>query len=255
MTYRLRVTARAVADADEAYAWIAEHRSPAQAERWYQGLFKQMETLTRQPTRCPRAAESDKFPKNSANCSTASGTTNTASYLPSATTTSLCSTSITPPVRNWSRKEVREFRGAYTDRPRSGRAGTTTAAGQSTGDFFALWKKEAGAGSSTPRSRGARAARRGVGPRGRMMTHPRRGGSTRDAGQGPAQLSSSQRLRSCRRICSETGQTSPPALPACHPRARSCAATLAADRGPSSLEGPGCPFIRRFIRSLRGPHM
>ena len=116
-------------------------------------------------------------------------------------------------------------------------------------------KKAAGAGSSTPRSHGVRAARRGVGPRGRMRTHPRRGGSTRDAGQGPAQLGSSQRLRSCRRICSETGQTSPPALPACHPRARSCAATLAAGRGPSSLDGPGCPFIRRFIRSLRGPPM
>jgi plasmid stabilization system protein ParE len=53
--YRLRVTARAVADADEAHAWIAEHLSAARAERWYQGLFKQMETLTRQPSRCPRA--------------------------------------------------------------------------------------------------------------------------------------------------------------------------------------------------------
>jgi len=63
VTYRLRVTARAVADADEAYAWIAEHLSPAQAERWYQGLFKQMKTLTRQPSRCPRATESDKFPE------------------------------------------------------------------------------------------------------------------------------------------------------------------------------------------------
>ncbi len=63
MTYRLRVTAQAVADADEAYAWIAEHSSAALAERWYLGLFKQMETLTRQPLRCPRAAESDKFPE------------------------------------------------------------------------------------------------------------------------------------------------------------------------------------------------
>jgi len=61
VTYRLRVTARAVADADEAYAWIAEHLSPVQAERWYQGLFKQMESLTRQPLRCPCAAESHKF--------------------------------------------------------------------------------------------------------------------------------------------------------------------------------------------------
>jgi plasmid stabilization system protein ParE len=62
MTYRLRVTAQAVGDADEAYAWIAEHASPAQAERWYQGLFKQMETLTRHPSRCPLAAESPRFP-------------------------------------------------------------------------------------------------------------------------------------------------------------------------------------------------
>jgi plasmid stabilization system protein ParE len=62
VTYRLRVTARAVGDADGAYAWIAEHRSPAQAERWYQGLFKQMETLTYQPSRCPLAAENPKFP-------------------------------------------------------------------------------------------------------------------------------------------------------------------------------------------------
>jgi plasmid stabilization system protein ParE len=62
VTYRLRVTAQAVADADAAYAWIAEHSSLAQAERWYQGLFKQMETPTCQPLRCPRAAESEKFP-------------------------------------------------------------------------------------------------------------------------------------------------------------------------------------------------
>jgi plasmid stabilization system protein ParE len=63
VTYRLRVTARAVADADETYAWIAEHFSIARAERWYQGLFKQMGTLTSQPLRCPRAAESDRFPE------------------------------------------------------------------------------------------------------------------------------------------------------------------------------------------------
>ena len=63
MTYRLRVTARAVVDADETHAWITEHGSPEQADRWYQGLFKQMETLTKHPTRCPRAAESDRFPE------------------------------------------------------------------------------------------------------------------------------------------------------------------------------------------------
>jgi len=61
--YRLRVTARAIRDADAAYEWNAEHRSRTHAERWYQGLFKQMETLTRNPTRCPLADESDKFPQ------------------------------------------------------------------------------------------------------------------------------------------------------------------------------------------------
>jgi plasmid stabilization system protein ParE len=71
VTYRLRVTARAVADADETYVWIAEHQSPAQVERWYQGLFKHIETLIGQPSRCPRAAESDKSPKHSASCSMA----------------------------------------------------------------------------------------------------------------------------------------------------------------------------------------
>lgn len=63
MSYRIRVTARALADADDAYDWIAEHVSLAQAERWYQGLFQKIETLTRLPTRCPRAAESVKFPE------------------------------------------------------------------------------------------------------------------------------------------------------------------------------------------------
>ena len=34
---------------------------PAFAEEWYQQLFKQIETLTRHPTRCPVAPESRKF--------------------------------------------------------------------------------------------------------------------------------------------------------------------------------------------------
>jgi plasmid stabilization system protein ParE len=63
VTYRLRVTAQAMVDADETHAWISDHLSVDQADRWYQGLFKQMETLTRHPTRCPRAAESDKIPE------------------------------------------------------------------------------------------------------------------------------------------------------------------------------------------------
>jgi plasmid stabilization system protein ParE len=60
--YRIEVTARALADADEAYAWMAENVSPAFAERWYQELFKQIDTLTKHPHRCPLARESHKFP-------------------------------------------------------------------------------------------------------------------------------------------------------------------------------------------------
>ena len=46
MRDRIRVTARAMGEADAAAPWIAEHLSPAQAERWYQGLFAEIETLT-----------------------------------------------------------------------------------------------------------------------------------------------------------------------------------------------------------------
>jgi plasmid stabilization system protein ParE len=59
--YRIEITASAQADADRAYAWMAENISPAVAEKWYQELCKQIETLTRHPGRCPVAAESCKF--------------------------------------------------------------------------------------------------------------------------------------------------------------------------------------------------
>jgi plasmid stabilization system protein ParE len=60
--YRIRVTARALADAEAAHAWMAETISPAFAERWYQGLFEQIDTLMRHPNRCPIAQESRRFP-------------------------------------------------------------------------------------------------------------------------------------------------------------------------------------------------
>ncbi len=63
MRYRIRVTARAMGDADSAAQWIAEHSSPTRAERWYQGLFERIETLTSQPLRCPVIAESRRFPE------------------------------------------------------------------------------------------------------------------------------------------------------------------------------------------------
>jgi plasmid stabilization system protein ParE len=62
--FRIEIAASAQADADAAYAWMAEHISPAFAEAWYQGLFKQIETLTAHPHRCPLARESHKFPED-----------------------------------------------------------------------------------------------------------------------------------------------------------------------------------------------
>ena len=59
--YRLDITERARDDADAAYAWMAEHISPDFAEEWYRGLFKQIETLTKHPTRYPVARESGKL--------------------------------------------------------------------------------------------------------------------------------------------------------------------------------------------------
>jgi plasmid stabilization system protein ParE len=61
--FRIEIAASAQADADAAYAWLAENVSPAFAETWYQGLFKQIETLTQHPQRCPIARESSKFPE------------------------------------------------------------------------------------------------------------------------------------------------------------------------------------------------
>ncbi|WP_406697361.1 type II toxin-antitoxin system RelE/ParE family toxin [Singulisphaera sp. Ch08] len=61
--FRVEITAKARDDADEAYAWMVENISPANAEKWYQELFEQIETLTKHPARCPVASESRKFPE------------------------------------------------------------------------------------------------------------------------------------------------------------------------------------------------
>ncbi len=61
--YRLEITERARDDADAAYAWMFENISPAYAETWYEGLFKQIATLAKLPARCPVARESRKFPE------------------------------------------------------------------------------------------------------------------------------------------------------------------------------------------------
>jgi plasmid stabilization system protein ParE len=61
MTYRIEITERARDDADAAHAWMVENISEAHAEKWYQELFEQIETLIHHPARCPVAPESWKF--------------------------------------------------------------------------------------------------------------------------------------------------------------------------------------------------
>ena len=62
MEYRFEFAPRALRDADEARAWILERsNSQAQANSWYRGLFKKIETLKAQPRRCPLAPEADAF--------------------------------------------------------------------------------------------------------------------------------------------------------------------------------------------------
>ncbi len=56
MSYRVVITARARADAVEAFRWIAE-RSPDAAARWYDDFQKAIAKLATMPERCPVAED------------------------------------------------------------------------------------------------------------------------------------------------------------------------------------------------------
>ncbi|NES17883.1 MAG: type II toxin-antitoxin system RelE/ParE family toxin [Symploca sp. SIO3E6] len=56
MTYRVRITPTAFADAEGFYLWI-RHDSPEAAADWFNGLFEAIETLASMPRRCPIAPE------------------------------------------------------------------------------------------------------------------------------------------------------------------------------------------------------
>jgi len=60
MANRVVVTARARADALEAFAWLAE-RSPEAAERWYLSLQEAIAELSTMPERNPVAEEESKL--------------------------------------------------------------------------------------------------------------------------------------------------------------------------------------------------
>lgn len=56
--YRFEFDRRALREAEEARDRMAES-SPEWADRWYQGLFEQIETLKTFPRRCPRTDVGD----------------------------------------------------------------------------------------------------------------------------------------------------------------------------------------------------
>src|SRR4051812_31755525 len=60
MSYRIVLQPRAQADIEAAYQWLAE-RSPASANRWYNGLVAAIDSLQEHPERCPLAPEADAF--------------------------------------------------------------------------------------------------------------------------------------------------------------------------------------------------
>jgi plasmid stabilization system protein ParE len=62
MKYRVELAETAKADIRAQARWLREQVSAAAADRWVAGLSRAIDTLQSRPTRCPIAAESEKFP-------------------------------------------------------------------------------------------------------------------------------------------------------------------------------------------------
>ena len=62
MTYRIAIEATAEREIRAVVRWKTHNASPTIAARWYNGLLKKIGTLRTHPTRCPIAAEDEKFP-------------------------------------------------------------------------------------------------------------------------------------------------------------------------------------------------
>lgn len=61
MAHSVIATRRAQADAREKLHWLTTNRSPAIAERWFQGYETARNSLTDNPGRCPPAEEADEL--------------------------------------------------------------------------------------------------------------------------------------------------------------------------------------------------
>jgi len=62
MTYDVVLTDRAYDEMNAAYLWWAEHRSPLQADKWYNAFADAIASLSVNLERCPLARENDRFP-------------------------------------------------------------------------------------------------------------------------------------------------------------------------------------------------
>ncbi|MCI0335821.1 MAG: type II toxin-antitoxin system RelE/ParE family toxin [Planctomycetes bacterium] len=61
MQYDVNLTARAEREYQLAYEWYAD-RSPEAAEKWFMGMQAALDSLKRNPERCPLADENTSFP-------------------------------------------------------------------------------------------------------------------------------------------------------------------------------------------------
>lgn len=62
MTYQIIITGPARNDIRQAVQWWGEHRYKDEAERWYNKIMPVIETLSRDPDRCPVSPEVDLLP-------------------------------------------------------------------------------------------------------------------------------------------------------------------------------------------------
>jgi plasmid stabilization system protein ParE len=64
MTFRIVIEPTAEREIRSAVRWKTENASSTVAARWYNGLIQRIDTLRRHPSRCPLAAENDRFPED-----------------------------------------------------------------------------------------------------------------------------------------------------------------------------------------------
>jgi plasmid stabilization system protein ParE len=55
--YRVRLTPRALRDAEDVLRWFHKHEADAAGTRWYEAILDRIDTLERQPDRCPLTAD------------------------------------------------------------------------------------------------------------------------------------------------------------------------------------------------------